>query len=76
MTYRKAMTITVIMLICTTAYDIWWVVAGKLPYIPGIYPTVCILVIVGLRLSKKHGLWDEPPKHQPGPKRTLKEIDR
>lgn len=65
MTYRKAMALAIVAFIVLAAFDAWWVVSGnfgKDSYLPGVYPTVCILAMVGLRIGKIKGFWDSPPK--------------
>ncbi len=65
MTYRTVVTIVIsITFICAT-FDAWWIVSGKFAtdsYIPGVYPAICILLLVGLRMRKVRGLWGSPPK--------------
>jgi hypothetical protein len=65
MSYRKAVVLAVIGLLAATAYDAWWVFSGRFGtdgYLPGIYPIFCVLVIVGLRITKTRGLWGSSPK--------------
>jgi hypothetical protein len=65
MTYRKAMTLVIVAFVGISTFDIWWVVSGnfgKDSYLPGIYPVACVVAMIGLRITKKFGLWDSPLK--------------
>jgi hypothetical protein len=75
MTYRKAVALAVLTFIGTIAYDAWFITNGnfgKDGYLPGLYPLACALVLGGLYVAKKHGIWDS--KLQPAKAETIVRV--